>query len=35
MMYPIPEGFAANIVVGRNKVLSPNDKAFIRTVYPF
>jgi serralysin len=35
MMYPIPPGFATNIVVGWNKVLSPTDKTFIRSVYPF
>jgi hypothetical protein len=35
MMYPIPPGFANNVVVGWNKVLSPTDKAFIRSIYPF
>jgi serralysin len=34
MMYPIPEGFANNIVVGWNRVLSDTDKSFIKSVYP-
>jgi len=33
MMYPIPPGFANNLVVGWNEQLSATDQTFIRSVY--